>query len=51
MAGLGHQVGLGLYNHSFEIAMAVDLGIFILGIVIYVTYIVKKRCVRIGKTV
>jgi hypothetical protein len=45
------KVGFGLYNHSFAIAMAADLGMLILGIVIYVTDIVKKRSVRIGKTV
>lgn len=37
------KVGLGLYNHSFAIAMATDLGMLILGIVIYITNIVKKR--------
>ena len=37
------KVGFGLYNHSFAIAMATDLGMLILGIGIYVTNIVKKR--------
>jgi hypothetical protein len=41
------QVGFGLYNHSFAVAMAADLGMFILGITLYVTNIVKKR--RAGK--
>jgi hypothetical protein len=37
------QVGLGLYNHSFTVAMATDLGLFILGVALYVTNIMKKR--------
>lgn len=41
------NVGLGLYNHYFAIAMATDLGMLILGIVIYVMNIIKKRSVRI----
>ena len=34
-------VGLGLYNHSFVIAIATDLGMLILGVVIYVSYRIK----------
>jgi hypothetical protein len=37
------QVGFGLYNHSFAVAMATDLGMLILGVALYVTNIVKKR--------
>lgn len=37
------QVGFGLYNHSFTVAMATDLGMLIVGAVIYTTYTVKKR--------
>jgi hypothetical protein len=35
-------VGLGLYNHSFTIAMATDLTMLILGVVIYICYRIKK---------
>jgi hypothetical protein len=42
-------VGLGLYNHSFAIAVATDLGMLILGVVIYITNILKKRSVRISE--
>lgn len=41
------KVGFGLYNHSFAIAMVTDLGMLILGVVVYSTYIVKKG--RVGK--
>jgi membrane-bound metal-dependent hydrolase YbcI (DUF457 family) len=41
------RVGFGLYNHSFAIAMITDLGMLILGVVVYLTYIVKKG--RVGK--
>lgn len=37
------QVGFGLYNHSFAVAMATDVGMLILGVAIYVTNIAKKR--------
>lgn len=37
------QVGFGLYNHSFTVATAADLGMLILGVILYVTNIVKKR--------
>jgi hypothetical protein len=30
------KVGFGLYNHSFTIAIATDIGILLLGIVIYI---------------
>jgi hypothetical protein len=40
------QVGLGLYNHSFAVAMVAELGMLILGIALYVTNIVKKRRAR-----
>lgn len=36
-----HKVGFGLYNHSFTIAIATDIGMLILGIVIYVCYSIK----------
>jgi len=31
-----HKVGLGIYNHSFTIAIATDIGMLLLGVVIYV---------------
>ncbi len=37
------QVGFGLYNGSFAVAMAIDMGMLILGVIIYATSIVKKR--------
>lgn len=37
------KVGFGLYNHSFAIAIATDLGMLLLGIVIYTTNVIKKR--------
>ena len=36
-----HKVGLGLYNHSFTIAIATDIGMLLLGIVIYIFYRIK----------
>jgi membrane-bound metal-dependent hydrolase YbcI (DUF457 family) len=36
-----HKVGLGLYNHSFTIAILTDIGMLILGAVIYVCYRIK----------
>jgi hypothetical protein len=33
-----HKVGLGLYNHSFTIAIATDIGMLISGIIIYLCY-------------
>lgn len=35
------KVGLGLYNHSFTLAIVTDIGMLILGIVIYVCYRIK----------
>lgn len=35
------NVGLGLYNHSFTIAIATDLTMLIIGLVIYVRYKMK----------
>jgi hypothetical protein len=35
------NVGLGLYNHSFSIAIATDMGMLLLGIAIYVFYRIK----------
>jgi len=32
------KVGLGLYNHSFTIAMVTDIGMLLTGIVIYVFF-------------
>ena len=45
------KVGFGLYNHSFAIAMVTDLGMLILGVVVYSTYIVKKRKSRQSETI
>jgi hypothetical protein len=36
-----HKVGLGLYNHSFTVAVATDIGMLFLGIVVYVFYIIN----------
>ena len=36
-----HNVGLGLYNHSFTIAIVTDIGMLILGVVIYIFYKIK----------
>jgi hypothetical protein len=36
-----HKVGLGIYNHSFTIAITTDIGMLFLGIVIYVIYRIK----------
>jgi hypothetical protein len=36
-------VGLGLYNHSFVVAIATDLGMFILGLSVYVIYKSRNR--------
>jgi hypothetical protein len=36
-----HKVGLGLYNHSFIVALASDIGMLIIGIVIYLWYRIK----------
>ncbi len=35
------KVGIGLYNHSFTIAIVTDIGMLIVGIVIYVFYRIK----------
>jgi hypothetical protein len=35
------KVGLGLYNHSFTIALVTDIGMLIIGIFIYVFYKIK----------
>jgi membrane-bound metal-dependent hydrolase YbcI (DUF457 family) len=35
------KVGLGLYNHSFTIAIVTDIGMLIIGIVIYVLHRIK----------
>jgi membrane-bound metal-dependent hydrolase YbcI (DUF457 family) len=37
------NVGLGLYNHSFAIAMATDLGMLILGVAIFAKDILRKK--------
>ena len=37
------KVGLGLYNHSFTIAIATDLAMLIIGIAIYVFYKIKLQ--------
>jgi hypothetical protein len=38
------KVGLGLYNHISAVeATALEIGMFILGTAVYVTYIVKER--------
>jgi F0F1-type ATP synthase membrane subunit a len=36
-----HKVGLGLYNHSFTIAIVTDIGMLLLGVIIYVFYRIK----------
>ena len=36
-----HKLGLGLYNHSFTIAIATDIGMLLFGIGIYVFYRIK----------
>jgi len=38
------KVGLGLYNHSFTVAVATDLGMLLLGVIIYVFY--RTRLVK-----
>jgi membrane-bound metal-dependent hydrolase YbcI (DUF457 family) len=35
------RLGLGLYNHSFTIALVTDLGMLLIGIIIYVFYRIK----------
>lgn len=42
------KAGFGLYNYSFLTAMVTDLGMLILGVVIYVMSIFKKRNVRMS---
>jgi hypothetical protein len=37
------KVGLGLYNHSFTIAILTDIGMLIIGIGIYVFYRIKLK--------
>jgi hypothetical protein len=37
------KVGFGLYNHSFAIALATDLGMLILGVIVYSTYVRRRR--------
>lgn len=37
------RVGFGLYNYSFAVAMAADLGMLILGVALYVINFLKKR--------
>ena len=37
------KVGLGLYNYSFTIAVAADLGMLIAGIIIYVFYRIRPE--------
>lgn len=37
------KVGLGLYNYSFAIAVAADLGMLIAGIIIYVFYRIRPE--------
>jgi hypothetical protein len=35
------NVGLGLYNHSFTFAIVTDIGMLIIGVVVYVLYRIK----------
>ncbi len=35
------RLGLGLYNHSFTVALVTDLGMLLMGIIIYVFYRIK----------
>lgn len=37
------KVGLGLYNHSFTIAMVTDIGMLIIGIIIFIFYRIKLQ--------
>ena len=37
------KVGLGLYNHSYAIAIATDIGMLIGGVVIYIYYRIKIK--------
>lgn len=37
------KVGLGLYNHSFTIAMTTDLGMLIIGLLIYIRYRIQLK--------
>jgi hypothetical protein len=34
-----------LYNYSIGVALAIELGLFILGVVTYITYVVKNKSV------
>jgi hypothetical protein len=36
-----HNVGLGFYNHSFTLAIATDLGMLLIGVVIYLLHRIK----------
>jgi membrane-bound metal-dependent hydrolase YbcI (DUF457 family) len=40
------KVGFGLYNHSFAVAIATDLGMLILGVVVYSKYVRGRRKTR-----
>ena len=37
------KVGFGLYNHSFTVAIVTDLGMLIIGIVIYVFFRIRQK--------
>jgi hypothetical protein len=39
-------VGLGLYNHSAALAMSFDLGLFAIGLLIYVLFAVKRARIK-----
>jgi hypothetical protein len=41
------KVGLGLYNYSFGVALATELGLLILGVLIYIRAVKKKRLLRV----
>jgi membrane-bound metal-dependent hydrolase YbcI (DUF457 family) len=43
------RLGLGLYNHSFALAMAFDLGITVLGVGAYVLFKLRERKSRAAK--
>jgi len=41
------KVGLGLYNYSFGVALATELGLLILGVLIYIRAVKKERLFRV----
>jgi hypothetical protein len=41
------KVGLGLYNYSLGVALAIELGLLILGVLIYIRTVKKKRLFQV----